>query len=929
MRTPSVTARSRIVWLLWATALTTVLAGLATVVWNQAASLVALSFLVMGPLFAALRSSVRQTILVGIYACALAVLIIVSRTHDPWSFTNLMRLWLIVLASIFAVWTASVRTARETAAALVRAVFDSAPMGLAVYDDDGTVVQANQYLTEQHGQAIEDLLRISAAEIAISDQGQRAMNCFQHVLKHGTAVLDQQFSRTNPANAAEQQLLVSFFPVRDRTGAILGVGLATVDTTERMQAEAALRKQDAIQLASLDSALDCIITIDADGRVVEFNRAAETTFGYQRQEVIGKVMTELIIPEHLRQTPHEGIARYLETEGEQVLGQRLVMEALDHNGREFPVELSISRLPGEPVLFTAYLRDISDRQAADAEARMAAKRARFIADASAILNRNLDYRQTLSEVAHLIVPQLADWCMVHIIEDKRLERLTIAHIDHERQLQAETIAATDAVQSLEPFLSYEQPQLWHEVRRSDLRALFSNEKLIDNILDLELASVLVVPLIAKGSCLGFITLATDTLDRHFDDRDRVLAEDLAARAASAIMNARLYDERAQIAQALQRSLLPPSLPRLPGLEIAARYQAVGEGAEVGGDFYDAFPTGDDSWIVLVGDVEGKGPEAAALVALVHYSLRTIALQEQSPAEMLARLNEAILAQRDDGRFCTLALAQLQLQPDRSLSGWLALGGHPFPLVKRANGLVERVGTPGMIVGITADFHIENTRLTLQPGEMMLLYSDGISEARHDGVMLGDHGVMKLLSESSATEPDDVVQMLQDAAVRWQDNELLDDLALLAIRVPERQPVSWRKRFSARPESVAEIRRGLETALSQRSDVSTATLNLLASELAANAILYGQHELSGETIMIEVRLAANETRLRCEVINRGVPFLEDPSDPGVDAEGGRGLFLVEQLSDRWGKDATVAGRTRVWFEVNIPLPEELDDLLDQS
>ena len=170
--------------------------------------------------------------------------------------------------------------------------------------------------------------------------------------------------------------------------------------------------------------------------------------------------------------------------------------------------------------------------------------------------------------------------------------------------------------------------------------------------------------------------------RRFDEQDLELGEELARRCATAIDNARLYGERAYIARTLQESLLPAELPEIPGLETAARFRATGEGNEVGGDFYDLFESGGRGWTVVIGDVCGKGPDAAAVTALARYTLRAAAMRERLPSRSLALLNEALLRQRGDRRFCTVAYAYLETLDSGARVGF-ASGGHPLPLVLRA------------------------------------------------------------------------------------------------------------------------------------------------------------------------------------------------------------------------------------------------------
>ena len=187
---------------------------------------------------------------------------------------------------------------------------------------------------------------------------------------------------------------------------------------------------------------------------------------------------------------------------------------------------------------------------------------------------------------------------------------------------------------------------------------------------------------------------------------------IAAQSAIAIENARLYQERTRTAQTLQRALLPPHLPQIAGLELAAGYRAAGEGNEVGGDFYDVFQQGDGSWVLVVGDVCGKGPQAAAVTALARYTLRAHAVAGLRPSYMLARLNDALLRQRAPG-FVTVALARLDLH-ERGATVELATAGHPLPIVAR-DGTAGPVGDVGTPLGIIEQPDLPEVSLELVPG----------------------------------------------------------------------------------------------------------------------------------------------------------------------------------------------------------------------
>src|SRR5206468_1822702 len=208
--------------------------------------------------------------------------------------------------------------------------------------------------------------------------------------------------------------------------------------------------------------------------------------------------------------------------------------------------------------------------------------------------------------------------------------------------------------------------------RSELRVELSDEEVaaagrdpdsLIALLELGLRSALAVPMLARGKVVGAISMVSGDNTRRFREEDKLLAEELASRCGLALDNARLFRERSRIARTLQESLLPPMLPELPGLDLAARFRAAGNGLEVGGDFYDLFETGASTWAVAIGDVCGKGSEAAAITALARYTVRAAAMRQDAPSQILSLLNEALLRQRTDRRFCTVLYGRLERNGD--------------------------------------------------------------------------------------------------------------------------------------------------------------------------------------------------------------------------------------------------------------------------
>jgi serine phosphatase RsbU (regulator of sigma subunit) len=292
-------------------------------------------------------------------------------------------------------------------------------------------------------------------------------------------------------------------------------------------------------------------------------------------------------------------------------------------------------------------------------------------------------------------------------------------------------------------------------------------------------SLIVVPVAARGRVLGSLTLMYSTPGRRYDDQDVLVAQALADRAALAIENARLHTERTHIAHTLQHSLLPPSLPTVPGIEVAARYQAAGGENEVGGDFYDIYESEPGVFTLFVGDVAGKGAEAAAVTALARYTLRTASMLDSCPVRNLELLNDALLGR--DASTCTAVYGRLRPEPGAA-ELILATAGHPPPLLLRAGAGLEELATQGIVLGAMEEPALEQRTVRLRPGDLVLLYTDGATDVRTPAGVLGDGPLRRELAACAGCTAEVVVERIANAIRAAQDDRLDDDLALLAVRL---------------------------------------------------------------------------------------------------------------------------------------------------
>jgi PAS domain S-box-containing protein len=928
---------------------------------------VLVELLLIGPVVAAFGASPSHTAIVALFAVGVAIPLSLT-TDDFGSADQLIRLAAVGLVSGLAVGIARLRSDRERDAAHLSVQYGVARVLAEAESLEAAGPQLLDAIAEPMGWDVGHLwelrggaaLRVTATwmrpgfEAPEFEQATREL-----VMGHGfglpgtvwetglpawfSNVLESdKFTRADAARAVGLRGAMAF-PIREgrRCVAVIelfarevrepdpellvltdALGSLIGEFVEGVAAAEAVRQSEARKTAVFASSLDAIITIDHEGHVVEFNRAAERMFGHTAEEAVGEELAELVIPPSLRERHRDAIQHFLATREGKLLGRRVELTGMRADGSEFPVELAINLVAGaEPPMFTGTVRDITHRRQADEErerARLDATQARdqlqailsgvadavtaqapdgrllfandaalellgfesfeelqsapgswiedrfeildehnepiditqlpgrralageeeavdvvrfrlratgeerwsavkatpirdedgfvrmainvieditthkraeraqrFLADSAAVLAETLGPTDVLGQVAALAVPDVADWVAVHMPGDSGIELVAIAHRDPEsvmlaQQLDRQMPTRHDAPRGVANVLRTGESELYPDIPRLQPRTDDERAR-AEHVRSFGMRSALIVPMNARGRTIGTLTLATDQSGRRFDEHDLDLAEELARRCATAVDNARLFSERAYIARTLQQSLLPSELPDIPGIEAAARFRPTGEGNEVGGDFYDLFESGGRGWTVVMGDVCGKGPDAAAVTALARYTLRAAAMRERLPSRSLGLLNEALLRQRDDRRFCTVAYAYLEPLAEGARIGF-ASGGHPLPLLLRADGTVQAVGEPGTLLGVLPDPSFEDRSLALAPGDALVFYTDGVIEGRGANGALDEEGLADLVATCAGAGADAIAARIEDAAVSAQEGEPRDDIAVLVLRV---------------------------------------------------------------------------------------------------------------------------------------------------
>jgi serine phosphatase RsbU (regulator of sigma subunit) len=412
----------------------------------------------------------------------------------------------------------------------------------------------------------------------------------------------------------------------------------------------------------------------------------------------------------------------------------------------------------------------------------------LLAEAGALMEDALDQRQRAQHLADLAIPVLGDVAMVDMVApDGSIERVAArSRVD----AIADEFSELRARNPIDPHGPHPVAEVIRSGRRLSLDRLSDDaiESITTRGSERELLkkhrfrSCLVLPLGARGSVLGALTLWIMRPAKTFDETARRTAKRLADRAALALDNARLHEQQSHIASVLQHSLRPRSLPRIRGFEAASRFLAAGEAYEVGGDFYDVFRSGSGTWTAVIGDVCGKGPEAASLTALARYTVRTASSPDSSPSEILQTLHDSISSERTDLRFCTAALARIQSPANGRSPARLsvALGGHPLPLILRKSGKVEPIGEPGTLLGALPSPAISDREGKLSVGDSLILYTDGVLDVRDRSQSDDPDWLAEQIANCAGQSADQIAEGLAAAAIERHGGEPRDDIAILVL-----------------------------------------------------------------------------------------------------------------------------------------------------
>jgi serine phosphatase RsbU (regulator of sigma subunit) len=404
-----------------------------------------------------------------------------------------------------------------------------------------------------------------------------------------------------------------------------------------------------------------------------------------------------------------------------------------------------------------------------------------------------DVEGALERITALTTPALADISSVHLLDSPLAPRL-VAWMFGDGDL----VPATEWVSAFGPEL--QAPGGLGQVLRTGREVSWDDgERFIEQIardeaqravlVAMNLGGGIIVPMLARGRVLGACMFANQR-PRSMSDEDRQLARTLVERAAVLLDNAFLMRQRTEISDRLQAALLPPSLPIIPGFELGARFQPAGEGLDVGGDTYDVVPLGSGGWLFVVGDVTGHGVDAAAATGLVRHTIRSAAALGMSPAGILDHVNRALLVHSGGMEVqtcCTVALVALMTtaSPDRSNASdhphvLVACGGHPRPLLRRADGSVEVLDARGRLLGFFPEVEADEITVDLLPGDSLVVFTDGVVERRGESGWFGEDDLAELVGKTDLGA-DALAGVIRDTVMHAFTTPLTDDMAVLVLR----------------------------------------------------------------------------------------------------------------------------------------------------
>ncbi len=685
--------------------------------------------------------------------------------------------------------------------AFLRTVIDSVDVSVIVTRPDGTIVLWNEGAAQLYGWSADEVVGASIVErlAPVDDLARNAADL--STVASGRAMSGDRLVRRRDGEVI--RIHTSTRPITDDDGVVVALVGVSEDVTAQRAAEQHARDltehfRAALQAGGLgtwrwdirtgatvwDARLEELFGVAPGGFDGTFDSYVSLLHPDDRDHVLRTVEESVAskssyVVEH-RVVLDDGSLRWIEGVGGVTVDEfgtvtgavGCSMDVTERKERELERQrLSIAAI------------EIAERE------RMQRERLEFLSVVNDAVNASSTVEELMRRVTRAMVPRLGDWCSIHVLPDhgEPLPDVEVAHVDPEMvryaiELRERLPYDPDAASGVAAVIRTGRTDFVPEISDELLVSLDLTDEVREIVARLDLRSSISVALKKRGSVLGAIQFVRSGESRPYSDDDVALAETIAGRLASSIENLRLYEREREVAHTLQQSLLPATLPDVPGVDIAVRYWPTGGAREVGGDFYDVFALdGDDQWAIVIGDVCGTGPAAAANTALARHTIRDSAWHGDEPADVLRSLNVA-LRRSGNGTFVTLVYASLDLS-HRGPVLTTVVGGHPLPVRVGPNG-AETIGRSGTLLGVIDEVRAEATETHLESGDVVVFYTDGATDVPPPHFLEASE-LVDLVADSvhpgqGAEAIADRIHLALDSALSFQRRT--DDIALVIVRV---------------------------------------------------------------------------------------------------------------------------------------------------
>lgn len=674
-------------------------------------------------------------------------------------------------------------------------LFETMPLGVVHYHADGSIIAANPAAARLLGLDRAELTRwpLRTARQAVREDGTPLPPGELPVvtaLRTGQVVTDRLIGLPHGRTGEVRWLRVTAVPdARDSHGRPQRAYGIFTDVTEQLRAEAVVR-ESTVMLGRLRDANVLGVLLSSEEGILEANDAFLDIVGYDRAEVeAGRMSYQMLTPPEWAEHDRQALAQ-LRRDG---AVQPYDKEYLHRDGHRVPVLVGAAVVSRRPLRWVTYVVDLSARQraeqertellvrerAARSEAGQARERLRFLMQGGALAAATGDRDQFLQQVTQLVVPGVADYCLVYLpAGDGRLQAVAVTHRDPARaamlgRLRDVPIPVTGPLLAQIAYTSG-QTQLVKDIR-TELARWAQTEPVAARVLrQVRPASAIAVPLTAAGQRAGVMVLGRGTGRARFVSSDLEIIQELAHCLATGLAAANTFAVEHTIAETLQRSLLPASLPEFPGVDIAVRYLPATAGADIGGDWYDAFTAGGDRLGLVIGDVVGHSIASASIMGQIRNILRAYAIQEPSPSRVLRRTNAAM------ARLLPTALATVACAVLDPATGELryASAGHPPPLLTSTEGTRYLDDAGGMMLGVDPQVSYRSGHCRLPPGAGLLFYTDGLVESRERDLIAGLATLASALTGQAGHTAEEVCACAQNTLPGTGTRQ--DDVCLLAI-----------------------------------------------------------------------------------------------------------------------------------------------------